>query len=240
MKKLNGYRPSHKNRWQFIEHGILSLQELSYLDYCADTMDFDPDHESHGRFRTDFDTAKIIFRCKSETTVRNWHNRLLDVGFIRKTTVRGEYELACFKRYIASGKWGGQPGKYAELEKNQPIAIILQNFGIETQRIAEKLQPVGEIISDSASNNDVKALGSSKDDSNVNEVRKVLIRQDVRTDEEYQQMYQNNPEGLAPDDMRWVDENVKEILEVTKENEQGVVDLYFEGNWGKYQNNLII
>lgn len=239
MRKLNGHRPTHRNKWLFIKHGILTIQELSLLEFYADLQDFDQGHENHGKFITDFNEMETIF-LKSDSSIRNWHNRLLSLGFIKPTSTRGKYQLVCFERYITPGVWGGQAGKYAELEKDQPVERVLQYFGIKVQEVGEIVQPVGKISVDSASNNDAKALSSSKDDSNVSLARKVLIKQEVRTEDKYQRMYQDNPDGLTPDDMRWVDENLKEILEITEENEQGVVDLYFDGNWSKYQNSLII
>lgn len=240
MKKLNGYRASHRNKWVLIRSGILSLQELALLDFYADIFDFDYNHESYGTFKTDFDAMRVIFQCKSENTVRNWHNKLLSLGFLKKSDTKGEYKLSCFTRYITPGFWKGEAAKYAEQEKDQSVEIILQSFGVKPQPVGEKVQSVGKIISNSASKEDSKALSSSKDDSNVSLVKKVLIKQEVRTEDEYQRMYQDDPDGLTPDDMLWVDENLKEILEVTEESEQGVVNLYFDGNWSKYQNSLII
>lgn len=240
MRKLNGYRPSHRNRWMFIEQGILSSQELCYLEYCVDIMDFDPDHDSYGKFKIDFENSIKTFR-KSENSVRNWHNKLLRIGLIRKTDKKGEYQPACFTRYISPGpRWKGDAMIYAKQEMNQTFEAILQNIGIKLQNIGEKAQPVGEVNDDFASKSDVKALSSSKVESNVIPIKKVVIKQEVRSEEEYQKMYQNDPDGLTPDDMRWVDENVKEVLEISKENEQSVVDLYFDGNWDKYKNNLIL
>ena len=116
---------------------------------------------------------------------------------------------------------------------------ILQNFGLKLQTIGDKVQLVGEINNDLASKVPVKALSSSKDESNVNQIKKVLIKQEIRTDKEYQRMYQDDPDGLTLDDMRWIDTNVSEVLEVTEENEQDVVNLYFGGDWSKYRMNLI-
>lgn len=240
MKRLNGYRPSHRNRWLFITQGILSLQELSYWDYCIDTMDFDPDHETYGAFR--FDLSETVRKLrKSKNTIRNWHNKLLLLGCIQATNEKGMYKLPNPTRYISPGpRWKGEAMTYAKQEMNQSFEEIVHSIGIKPQTIGEIVQPVGELSNDLASEALPKALSSSKVNSHVNQVKKVVIKQEVRTEEEYRQMYQDNSEGLTPDDMRWVDENIKEVIEVTEESEQGVVDLYFDGNWSKYQNSLTI
>ncbi|MBI4080439.1 MAG: hypothetical protein HY430_01560 [Candidatus Levybacteria bacterium] len=240
MRKLNGYRPSHRNKWHFITNDTLSLSELSYWDYCIDVMDFDPDHDTYGMFR--FDLAEVIktFR-KGKSTVRNWHNKLLLLGCIQATNRKGVYRLPNATRYISEGpRWKGEAMTFARQEMNQSFEEIVQSTGVKIQSIGQNVQPVGKQIVDSASKIPVKALSSSKDESNLNHVRKVLIKQEVHSENEYQQMYQENPDGLTPDDMRWVDENVIETLEVDAENEESIVDLYFDGDWQKYRNNLTL
>lgn len=239
MKKLNGYRPSHRNRWMLVENKILSLQELSLLEFYIDLMDFDKKHDGYGKFEVDFKEMMLVFNCKSSNTIRNWHNTLLKLGFIKKTQKHNIYALSTPERNINPGAWGGKASEFAQREKDQPIAVILQNIGIELQAIEEKVQPVVKKGDDLALKGEVKALGSSKDESKDNQVKQVLIKQEARTEEEYQKMYQENPDGLIPEDMRWVDENVTETLEFTSENEKEIVEIYFGGDWGKYQMYLI-
>jgi len=239
MKKLNGYRASHRNKWRLIQHGILNIQELSLLEFYVDITDFDKEHETFGRFSTNFPEIAKIFNCKSDNTVRNWHKKLINSGFIKPTHATREYEFVCFLRYIPPGFWGGEAAQYASREKDKPVAKILQIIGVKLQNIGQKVQPVGEKKNKTTLNTTLKALGSFKDDSNVIPVKKVLIKQEVRSEEEYQRIYEENPNLPIPDDMRWIDENVTETIEVSKENEAEIVDIYFDGDWNKYQNNLI-
>lgn len=77
MPKLNGYRPTLRNRWLLVENGALSIQEFVLLEYYADIMDFDHNHPHYGCFQFNpKETAKILNRT-SENTIRQWHNSLL-------------------------------------------------------------------------------------------------------------------------------------------------------------------
>src|SRR5579884_1741357 len=138
--KLNGYRASHRNKWLFIKHNILSSQALLLLEYYADAMDFDVNHEDFGLVEVNFEDIAILFKRKSLTTVYNWHNELITKGFIKPTSKKNYYQVVCHTRYIPTGFWKGKATEYAKEEKDQPIEIILQNFGIDLQKSEKKLQ----------------------------------------------------------------------------------------------------
>ncbi|KKP86218.1 MAG: hypothetical protein UR89_C0029G0003 [Candidatus Roizmanbacteria bacterium GW2011_GWA2_35_8] len=99
MKKFNGYRPTHRNKWKFIQEGILSVQELSLLEFYADIVDFDRKHPNFGLFEVNFEEISQVFEC-STGTVRGWNNKLILIGFIEKTSKRDWYKLICYERYI--------------------------------------------------------------------------------------------------------------------------------------------
>lgn len=241
-RKLNGYRPTHKNKWLFTQHGILTIQELALLEFYADIIDFDRKHHKFGLFEADFNEMALIFGCKSPNTIRNWHNKLLKIGFIKKTEQKGVFQLSCYLRYINPGRWEGKASDYAKEEKDQPIGVILQSFGINLQPGEEKLQPVVKNNSNLASESGSIAIVSSKDESKDNhqEKVKVLIKQHVRNDEEYERIYRESDfQGLTPEDMRWVDENITEVVDVPKANESEIVSVYFNGDYEAYKRNLI-
>lgn len=243
MKNLNGYRASHRNKWVFVQNNILTIQELSLLEFYADIFCFDRNKQDFGLFEVNFDELKSIFHCKSENTVRNWHKKLLTTGFIKKTNKRTIYQLTCWERYIVpSAIWKGKASYYTELEKNQPIEKILQNFGITSHSIGENSQPVANNISDLATNHTAIAISSSKDEvSMVGLNKKVVIKQEPRSESEYQKIQQEgNFPTMTIEDMRWIDENAKE--EITIENdemEKEIVKTYFNGDWNNYQRNVI-
>jgi hypothetical protein len=135
--KLNGYRTTHRNKWLFIKNKVLSLQEVAYLEFCADIMCFDWVKQEYGTFKANFKEIADLFNCKSETTVRNWHNGILKKGFIQNTDQSNVFKLACHTRYITPGFWKGEAGQFAEAEKNQPFEYLLQNFDLDLQSIGK-------------------------------------------------------------------------------------------------------
>jgi len=203
MKKLNGYRLTHRNKWRLIENKILILQELALLEYYADIFDFDKKHEKYGLFEEDFTQTPIIFKC-STGTVRNWHRKLLSLGFINKTSKKHIYSLSCSDRYISAGKWGGKANHYQEIEKDQPVEIILQSFDINIQTVKEKLQYDLKTSSNKIVNKpktDSIAIGSSKDEIRL-----------LRSDDEYRKIREEaGYKMLTEEDMKWIDTHVKEI-----------------------------
>lgn len=208
MKKLNGYRPTHRNRWKLLSEKIITLQELSLLEYYADIVDFDKDHDKFGLFEIDFNEIKQVFVC-SENTVRNWHSKLLQLGFIEKTSKKHWFKLICHERYINPGYWGGKAAEYGIIEKDQPIETILQSFGLNLQSIEEKLQQIGKKKDkQKVTTTEIGsiAIGSSKD-----EYKDSFLEEVPKTFEDYKKIKEE--EGyklLTEEDMKWIDENIHE------------------------------
>lgn len=242
--KLNGYRASHRNKWYFIEKGVLTLQAFLLLDFYADTFSFDTRKNDYGLFEVNFEALRKIFNCKSDQTIRNWNDELLNKGFIETTNFHQIYKLVCCERYLLNCKlWKGKADYYQELEKNQPIGIIIQSFGLNANVIGSCFQPIGTkqiIKTDLTSKSHSINIISSKCESNVYPKR-VLIKQELRTKEEYEKMYKDSDfQCLTPEDMQWVDENVVEKIEIENEEmEQDIVEMYFDGDRDKYKNCLI-
>ncbi len=221
-KKLNGYRCSHRNKWLLVQEYYLSLQALALLEFYIDIFDFDVKHDSFGLFSVDFEAIASIFN-KSQNTIRSWHSQLLKVGLIKATKEKNHCKMLYSKRYIAPGRWQGEASQYSQNEKNQPAEIIFQSIGGKFQKTGQIVQPIKKknqsLLKDSTS----IALGSSKVDSkfsreihkgNSTYERKILIKQEVRSDEEYQKIYdKGNYEGLIPEDMKWIDQNIVEVRE---------------------------
>jgi len=286
MKKLNGYRPSHRNKWKFIEHGVLKVQELALLEYYADIMDFDKHHDKFGHFEVDYKEISIHFN-NTENTIRGWHIELLRKGLIKKTTDKKTYILSCFERYIGSGKWGGKADHFAKLEKNQSPAVMFQNFGTNFQFIGKKSQNIGQKVKKTgkkidnnivpttqpkpiaidSSKDEVKVIGNNpiyediQEDSTKEDVisvdkdeeqppdvddrakfkkKIVVIRQTPRSEEEYRKIKKDMSSGLSIENMRWIDENVEERIEIRDDAyEKEIVRIYFDGDWEEYKRNLL-
>lgn len=158
----------------------MSIQELALLEFYADIFDFDKNHQSFGFFAADFEEIAMLFDCKSTNTVRNWHNKLLKLGFIKKMGLKNVYELTCYLRYINPGHWGGKANEYTNAEKDQSIKIILQSFGIDLHSIGGKLQYNEVNDATSATKSQVIAISSSKD-----EYRDSFQSKRARSEEEY-------------------------------------------------------
>ena len=246
MQNLNGYRATHRNKWYFIQHSILSVQELALLEFYADLFCFNPTQPNFGTFTVKFEEVANVFNCKSDTTIRNWHRRLLELGFIEKTSTASVFKLVCCARYIGPGFFKGEAVKYQEREKNQSIEIILQSFGIDFQSIGTNIQPI-EIQDDEKADVTAQTTSLAKDSYNdidtvasLEAQRFVVIRQAVRSDTEYQEFYSDcGFEKLTPEDMRWIDENTLEKISIeTEEREKEIVKMYFNGSWDKYLKNV--
>lgn len=84
-------------------------------------------------------------------------------------------------------------------------------------------------------------LVSFKNKFNSNAIKKVIIKGKIRTDEEYQKIYaEGNYNGLTPEDMKWIDENVSEVHEVEEDTEKKLVDTFFNGNWEEYRKHTFM
>lgn len=239
--KLNGFRASHRNRWLLIKKGVLNIREFLLFEYYLDSIDFDTRHDNFGEFEAYHeDTAKIF--NKEPDTVEDWHNSLLKKGFIKIFDEKRKlFKVKSPERY--GTVFGCKAGEFTENEKITPtLGFILNNICFFPEKA--EINPPKSIST--ATKNTSKALGSFKVNlglSNVVNVSQkvVIIKQEVRSDEEYQKIYADgNFEGLNPDDMRWIDETVvgKIVIE-NDEQEKEIVRIYFNGDWDEYQKNLV-
>ena len=126
--KLNGYRPSHRNKWKFLKEGILTTQEFLLYEYILDQFDFDPSHEKFGMFELYLDEVSTVFN-KQSGSVRSWLNGLLTKGFVEKTNRKYLFKLISPLKHINPGFQKGEAAQFAKLDKDQPIDLrILEKF----------------------------------------------------------------------------------------------------------------
>ena len=200
--KLAGYRAGHRNRWLLVKNRVLTLSEFLLLEYYIDMMDFDQKHEKFGTFEVFLDEVAKIFGRK-EDTIRKWHKGLVSKDFIQLFEKRRKlFKIKAPLRYLTGEAWGGKAAQYAREEKNRPLDSLLENVQFSPREV-EKNQKSNSGLADNNSpkppSNPSKALGSSKG------------RYKVTTDEEYQRIHRElHFEHLTPEDLRWIDENVKE------------------------------
>ncbi|MCJ7805246.1 hypothetical protein MUP46_01200, partial [Patescibacteria group bacterium] len=155
------------------------------------------------------------------------------------------YTVKSPTRYIIGlAKWGGESTRYTHEEKNQPREFILENirfFQPEIENIQQKSSETALKSTISTKN----SLTSYKHSSIVLPSlgsKVVVIKQEVRSDAEYQKIYaDSNFKGLEPDDMKWVDQNIIEEIEIeSDEQEKEIMSIFFDGDWDKYRKNLMI
>lgn len=223
--KLNGYRASHKNKWFLITKQILSIQEFVLFECYLDKMAFDKSHEGKfALFEAFPDDIALVFD-KTNETVQTWHNGLLKKGFIKPVDEKRHlYTIKNPLRYIVGLEmWGGEASKYTHEEKDKTQEFILENIRFSRSESEKILADFDEIASEPSTFTE-NSLGSSKDSSivvpSVCSKKVVVIKQEVRTDAEYQKIYADgNFKGLPPDEMKFIDQISSEEIEV-ENNEQ--------------------
>jgi len=237
--KLNGYRASHRNRWLLIKNKILTSQEFLLFEYYLDSMDFDSRHNKFGVFEAFPDDVAKDFD-KEIGTIQDWHNSLLEKSFIQLVDKRRKlFKVKTPERY--GTVLGCNAKEFAKNEKNTPtLDFIFQNICFSPEKV--RINPSKDTILNV--NNTSKCLDSFKGELGLlsNGSKKVvIIKQDVRSDIEYQKMYEENSSGLLPEDMKWVDQNAIGKIEIENdEQEKEIIRIYFDGNLDKYHKNLLI
>lgn len=244
---LNGYRASHRNRWFLISKRILTLQEFLLFEYYLDLMGFDKSHcDKFAVFTVYFDEITLVFN-KHQDTIRNWHDGLIAKGFIKIFDEKRKlYTVKSPLRYVIGlAQWGGEASKYTKEEKNQTQEFILKNIRFFRPE-SEKILPKSDNLALKPSISTENSLGSSKDcsivSSPIGSKKVVVIKQEVRSDSEYQKMCQDGGfTNLTPDDMKWIDQNITEEIEIENdEQEKSAVEIFFNGDWDKYQKSLFL
>lgn len=237
--KISGYRASHRNRWLLLKNGVLTSQEFLLFEYYLDSMDFDPRHSNFGQFVA-YPEETASFFHKGLETVRDWHNSLLNKGFIEVVNRRREiYGIKSPERY--NNSFGGKAPQFVKEEKTTPtLDFILQNICFFPEKA--EINPLNNTVL--ALNDTPKALGSSKGElglSSIGSKKVVLISQSVRSEADYLKIrLENNFQNLSTEDMRWIDQNVREKIEIENDQqEKDIVNIFFDGNWDEYQKHLI-
>jgi len=221
QRRLNNtYQKLYRHRHIIAKKLKLSDPEYRLWDLYLALYDWDTKHTE--TFQTveapDRDIAKLLDWSASKVC-RN-RNKLISKGIIKSKT-RTVHEVILI------------PSKETDVSSLQhQNAPVKQTFAGVQQKSAEKQQSTGKT--------DQNTIVSYKD-KYIGESKRVVIKQEVRSDKEYQRIYQGGDfQNLTPDDMKWIDENLSEI-KVIEDNkmENDIVDIYFDGDWGKYKQSLI-
>lgn len=238
--KLIGYRASHRNRWLLLSNNTLSKEEFLLFEYYLDVMVWDLVNLKAGVFEVFIEEIAPIFD-KSPSTIREWHNGLLDKGFIQLFDKKRKlYTTKSPERYQFDGRKGGKASEYQKVEEANPtIGFLLQNVCFSPQKVGKNPQNTTNLAS-----NDKKALISSNveciSNTPTSYKKVVTLRQKVRSPEEYKQMYkESGSQGLSPDDMRLADEVThEEIVVESEKQEKKIADQWFGGNKVEYEKHV--
>ena len=207
---------------ELIRNKKIKPSELGYFIILLVSADWDTSIYRKGYIRHEFTRLSTIWNIPCSTlydyskTLRN--KQLLDTG-------NDTLKITNFDCFTYKGA--------ETLVKNKPTNEYLEQLllkSISASEISEKVE--AEVpLSFSVSSNSV---------SNVYP-RKVIIKQEIRSKEEYQKIYETGDfRSLTTEDMRCINENVNEKIEIENEDmEQDIVKIYFDGNWNKYKSCLI-
>lgn len=159
----------------------------------------------------------------------DWDNDIYRKGYIRHewTKLSNIWEIPYTTLYDYIKKFRDK--QLLTINNNTPQIINFEEFTSKGAQVFVKDKPTNQDlkklfpkllnISEISEHDEAKDVyhfrGSSKDIFNVYS-RRVIIRQETRTQKQYEKTYKDcNFLSLMPDDMQWIDENVTEEIEVT-------------------------
>src|SRR3989338_88931 len=233
MKNLNPYAGLNQIRRGYLcitrqmpldnlRNGVLSVNELGYFLIFLISADWDRNQDRKGFIRYDLRKLSDIWKIPYQTLNDNL------IKLIKKNVIikeRNTPKIPDFDRFTFSGANQIAKQTYTNEESKQYFDNLFSNSEIPLQPKRKSPIPFNT---------------SSKSEFSIPS-KSVVIKQPVRTNEEYQQIYDD--EGykfLTPDDMRWIDENVSGKEQVNNRlEEKDVVSIFFNGNWDLYQKNVV-
>lgn len=208
---------------ELLKNKKIKQLELGYFIIFLISADWDTDVFRNGFIRHELPRLSKIWGIPY-TTLQEHATNLVEKQLL--ITEKDTLKINNFERFTSGGA--------QTFVKNKP-----------TDQDLKKLFP--ELFSNSGISEDLLAGSSScfKDSSKVNSgmySKRVVIRQDGKSEEEYQKIYRGGGfERFTPDDMRWIDENVTEEIDIDNdETEKQIVEAFFDGDWNEYRRNLKI
>jgi len=200
-------------------------------------MLFDKRNPGYGTATINFDEVMLVFKVKSLTTVRTWYNKLIKLGLVQVVDSESHIlEIVNCDRYIQGRN--GNVGMYEEHEYDQPVDLVTQSIGFNSQSIYAKNQSTDAKSPVSLKGDGSKALSSFKVDLGYESKRSIIAIDD------YKEKSKNDGHSLlSPEDMRWIEENQHfETRTIRRKDEQlcdqDIADVFFEGDLYQYEFHL--
>ncbi len=177
--------------FELVKRHKLKLSELGYYFAFLTSADWDSSEYRNGYIRIDFDQLAKAWNTPV-STLRDNLNKLIEKGVI-STGEKKLPKMVNFENYTYSGASLMAKSKYS----NEFLEKYFDNLELKND-ISFSTKP----------NTPQPFKSSSKDKSKdgreidvVSESRKIF----VRSDEEYQKMFDENPNSLTPEDMKDID-----------------------------------
>lgn len=207
---------------EFIRDKKIKPAELGYFIILLNSADWDTDIYRKGYIRHEFTNLSAIWDIP-HTTLYDYAKTLRDKQLLIKDN--GAHKIANFDYFTSKGA--------QTFVKDKPTDEYLN-------RVFSKLLNTSEIPENDEAKDRSLFRVSSKVDFNVYP-RSVIIKQEIRTKEEYEKIYKDSDfQCLTPEDMQWIDENVEEKIEIENEKkEKYIVETYFNDDRDKYNSCLI-
>lgn len=183
QRRLNNtYQQLYRNRHVIAQKLKLSDQEYRLWDFYLATYDWDKNHSQTYECVEASDRDVASFLRWSPSKVCRARKKLTNKGVIAFKS-RSLYKVLLI------------PNKKTDISLLQ-----LQNASVK-QKNAEMKQRTGETSQSSIVSYKDKYISKGKREDN---------KQEIRSNEEYQRIYEESDcLGLTPDDMKWIDENIK-------------------------------
>ncbi len=214
---------------------LFTRQEFLVYEYLLAIADWDRKHKAtYGTLKkTNKEIAKGV--NWTESPISRYKNRLIKKGFLIERS-DGWIEIPLFWMTEPTKAFKLKKGDHAELQEEhadlqEAIAFMQGDFAFLQERESKKQASV-------ETTSDIKCQYKSE---YFAKKKKILIKQEARSDEEYQEIYKEGGyKGFTPDYMKWVDENVVEEVELKedkslKETEKDIIDVFFKGNYDRYK-----
>lgn len=206
----------------------LKAQELGYFFIFLTSTDWDSDVYRKGFIRHDLKRLSKIWNIPSQTLRDNLKKLMNKKVLIIENETPKIKDFDSFTYSIASQK-------AKEYHSDEFLTDYFKKTISDPGTSLELKQKVPNSFKTSFKNN-------NKHNADRNKINKVVvIRQEMRTDEEYQKMYEENPNSLLPEDMKWIDKNIEEkIMVQDSSHEKQIIDIYFDGSVESYKKHLIL
>jgi hypothetical protein len=181
LKRLRGYQKAPRDRFVLLTQRVLNHTEFLVYEFCIAITDWDLNHETYGSFEATNLQIALILGWKDDSTVSRIRKSLINKGVFHK---KGE-------RIFVDGfeNWQLRSRTSANI---QPNTANKQEASVSSQEQSANLQEIQPVTP-------TYSLVSFKGNVGF-----------LRSDEEYQRMFNESPNSLSIEDMKWIDQNVYE------------------------------